>query len=178
MSTPDDRPTAVQPTAVQPEVSTAPATGRAGRWRHRLPARIGRARTSTVVIGCLFVLLYALHVAVKPDPVQYTTVKDANTGAVITVPASLVPSAPSTPAPTSSTEAPATSSAPSIRTTATTSGTPRSTTTASRSTTDAPTTTAPRTSSTAPADGETTPASSSDKPSPSTAGETSAAPSS
>src|SRR3712207_8438700 len=116
---PDARPTAVQPTGEQPTVTTAPATRRSGLWQGRIPAHLGRARTSTVVIGCLFVLLFALHVMVRPDPVEYTSVTDANTGAVIQVPASLVPSAPApsapapTPAPSSTVEeAPRSPSAP------------------------------------------------------------------
>jgi hypothetical protein len=156
---PPDQPTRVIPqvTAEQPQVSTAPATRRARLWEHRLPARIGRARTSTVVIGCLWVLFFALHGVVAPDPVEYTTVTDANTGAEIRVPASLVPSAPSTTAPatTPPAESPTSDVLPPAGTS--TPPEPRSTTAAPRSTTPAPSTTAPRSTSTPPEEDEPAP---------------------
>jgi hypothetical protein len=157
---PDEHPTVIQQaTAQQPAVTAAPATRRTAIWQRRVPARIGRARTSTVVIGSLFVLLSALSAVVRPDPVQYTNIVDANTGATVRVPASLVPVAPTiaptTPA-TPTDQAPPSQST-SISTPTGTTGTPRTTSGAPRTTTDAPTTTAPR-SSTAPRDEQTTPA--------------------
>ena len=141
MSSPsDDQPTTVIPqqTVEQPAISVAPATRRARNWHRRIPARIGKARTSTVVIGSLFVLLFALHAAVAPDPVEYTDIVDANTGQTVRVPTTLVPPAPTTAAPTTSSQPtdPATTTAP--RTTA-----PR--TTASETPEDDEETTAPET---------------------------------
>jgi hypothetical protein len=76
MSTSSDgeRPTTVLPQAgiEQPAVTTAPATRRARVWHRKLPARIGRARTSTVVIGVLFVLLTGMNYVLPQDP--YVTV--------------------------------------------------------------------------------------------------------
>ncbi|MGY1856495.1 hypothetical protein [Modestobacter sp. SYSU DS0290] len=67
MSNPDDQPTTVQRrTAAQPSVATAPESGRTPIWGRRLPARIGRARTSTVLLGTLFVGLFALWIAIRP----------------------------------------------------------------------------------------------------------------
>ena len=70
----DDVPTTVIPqqTAEQPPMATAPATERSRVWPRRLPARIGRARTSTVVIGGLFLLLGGLNIVLPEDP--YVTV--------------------------------------------------------------------------------------------------------
>ena len=117
MSTPspDQQPTRVLPqqTAEEPVVSTAPATRRARIWAH-VPARVGRARTSTLVIGCLFVLLMALNAALPRDEGTTTTVTDSN-GRVFEIPSSYVPSVPTTPAPApapGTTPAPATTSAP------------------------------------------------------------------
>jgi hypothetical protein len=38
------------------------------RWWSVIPRHLGRARTSTVVIGLLFVALFALYLNVRPDP--------------------------------------------------------------------------------------------------------------
>ena len=144
MSTPrgDDRPTTVLPqaTSERPAVTTAPATRRARVWQRKLPARLGRARTSTVVIGCLFVLLFALN-STLPGGEGGTVPVTTSDGRTIQVPRSFVPSAPapaSTPATPATTEAPAptTSAAP-------TSQAPR--TTATDEDDDDPGTTAPTT---------------------------------
>jgi hypothetical protein len=145
---PDEQPTTVlqQPTAEQPGVTTVPATRRTRIWQRKVPSRIGRARTSTVTIGSLFVLLFALHAAVAPDPVEYTNIVDANTGQTIPVPRSLVPTAPAPTTTTPTTEAPA-----STRTSASTTAPSRSTTPRSSTATtppedqQEPTTTAPQT---------------------------------
>jgi hypothetical protein len=158
---PDEHPTQVQQaTAQQPSVTTAPATRRARIMQRRLPARIGPARTSTVIIGCLFVLLFALNSALpKADngtvPVTYN-------GRTVNIPLSALPSdaRPTTTAPaTPTTQAPAPASSPQPGTApaTTTSGAPRTTTSAPRTPTDQPTTTAPR-STTAPREEQTTPA--------------------
>ena len=152
----DELPTTVVPqqTVEQPAVTTAPATRRARMWNRKLPARIGRARTSTVVIGCLFVLLGGLNF-VLPEQDPYVTVPTSDGGTV------RVRQSQYTPAPTSpSTTAPApTSSVPSGSTTSTTTGTRTPSTTTGReeeqeettvppSTTSRATTTAPAPSST------------------------------
>lgn len=146
---PDEQPTTVLPaqTVEQPAVSTAPATRRAGVWSH-VPARIGRARTSTAIITSLFVLLFAVRAAVGAEPVEYTTITDANTGQSVRVPSSLVPSAPTT-ATLPTTAAPTTT-----RTPATTSRAPQSSAdeeeTTPASTSRAPSSSAPATTSRAP----------------------------
>jgi|1186.fasta_scaffold58063_2 hypothetical protein len=139
--TPDEQPTTMIPrqTIEQPAVSTAPATRRARAWHKRIPSRIGKARTSTVVIGCLFVVLFALNSAL-PGGATGTTPVTTSDGRVIQVPNSALPSeARSTPTPTvpaTSTPAPASTRAP-----ATTSSAPATTSRAPRS--SAPTSTAP-----------------------------------
>jgi hypothetical protein len=185
MTTPDDQPTQVlqQATAEQPSVTAAPATRRAAIWQHRVPARIGRARTSTAVIGSLFVLLFALNSAL-PQPDTGTTPVVLQSGRTVEVPNSALPSdaRPTTTAPTTTSQAPVS--------TATSTTAPASTTGSPRSTADEPTTTAPRTTTTAPrttsrAPDQTTstpttsraPASSSAAPA-TTAGQTSSAPTS
>ena len=53
-----------------PTISTAPPRS---RWRFGgVPAHLGRARTSTVVLSLLFVLVALLWLDVRPDPVQVT----------------------------------------------------------------------------------------------------------
>jgi hypothetical protein len=164
---PDEHPTTVQQeTAVQPAVTTLPATRRSRLWPGgRLPARIGRARTSTLVLAGLFVLLFALYFAVRPDPVEYTTVTTTS-GQTLRVPASdvlpppttSVPAPPSTPVettapatPTTDTTPPTTSAAPTSgnTTTTTTPGRSRTPTTAA-STSEEPTSAAPRARTPAP----------------------------
>jgi hypothetical protein len=155
---PDEQPTRVLPqaTAEQPAVTAAPATRRAAIWQRRVPARIGRARTSTVIIGCLFVLLFALNSAL-PQPDAGSTPVVLPSGQTVSVPNSALPSdaRPTTTAPATTSQAPSS--------TATSTTAPASTTSAPRSTTDQSTTTAPRTTTTAPrttsaAPDETTPA--------------------
>jgi hypothetical protein len=146
MSSPsDDRPTTVIPqqTVEQPAVTTAPATRRNRVWQRKLPSRVGRARTSTVIIGLLFVLLSALNSVLPQDegasvPVvlpsgqtAYVNESDLPSGAV-----------PSTAAPATTTRAPAPTSTP-----ATTSRAPQSTASAP-STTPSETSRAPVQSST------------------------------
>jgi hypothetical protein len=169
MTTPtgDDRPTTVLPQATveQPSVATAPATRRARVWRRKLPPRLGRARTSTVVIGCLFVLLFALNSTLPTA--DGGTVPVSYNGRTIDVPVSALPSdarptSTPTPTPTPTSAAPATTEAPAPTTSAApTSRTPRTTATDGddETGTTAPTTTgesgrrstAPATTSRAPA---------------------------
>ena len=115
MTTPrEEQPTGSPP--VTPRVSTAPPRS---RWQlGSVPSHVGRARTSTLVLAVLFVLVAALWIGVRPDPVQVTP-----TGGTGTAPVQQQPVAPTrarttaprtTPsAPSSSTTAgPTTSSAP------------------------------------------------------------------
>ena len=153
---PDRQPTRVLPqTAEQPVVTTAPATRRARLWAH-VPARVGRARTSTLVIGCLFVLLLALNAALPRDEGGTTTVTTSD-GQVIEVPSSYVPSAPATPVP--ATTAPGSTRAPSTSAPAGTSGAPGTTADEPDSTTSE-TTRAPSRSSSAPSSSGRSPATS------------------
>jgi hypothetical protein len=154
----DDQPTTVQQqTAVQPAVTAMPATRRSRLWPGgRLPARIGPARTSTLVLGFLFVLLFALYVAVRPDPVEYTTVTTTS-GQTLRVPASDVLPPPTTPVPApestpvETSAPPASTSVPADTTgtdttSPTTTGRGQSTTTGNRPTDEEPATSAPATS--------------------------------
>jgi cytoskeletal protein RodZ len=75
----------------RPTVSTAPA--RSGPFS-RIPAHLGRARTSTVVLGLLFVGIFALYLTIKPaDPATTSTTTTTETGTEQQAPAT-------TPAPT------------------------------------------------------------------------------
>jgi hypothetical protein len=116
-----EQPTTVLPqqTVEQPSVTTSPATGRVGSWHSRIPARIGRARTSTVVIGALFVLLGGLNVALSQED-SGTTQVVLPSGKTVDIPTSAIPSedrpaptpqAPTTPDPTGGVPVP-TSAAP------------------------------------------------------------------
>ena len=128
MSSPqDDLPTTVIPqqTVEQPAVTTAPATRRARIWNRKLPARIGRARTSTVIIGALFVLLGGLNLVLpEQDPLREVVLPN---GATVRVPASQYTPAPTTPSTTAPAEG--TTEVPTTPTTtpATTSRAPRTT---------------------------------------------------
>jgi hypothetical protein len=116
-----EQPTTVLPqqTVEQPSVSTSPATRRSGTWHSRIPARIGRARSSTVVIGALFVLLGGLNVTLPQEDSGTTPVTLPN-GKTIDIPTSAIPSedrpaptpqSPTTPDPTGGVPVP-TSAAP------------------------------------------------------------------
>jgi hypothetical protein len=90
---PRDEPSADQP-AVTPSVSTAPPQS---RWHwSAIPARLGRARTSTVVLAVLFLAVGALYLTVKPPPT--VTVTTGNGTAVV------VPANPTTASPTRPTQ--------------------------------------------------------------------------
>jgi hypothetical protein len=110
MSTPssDDQPTTVLPqTGEEPTVTAAPATRRARLWERRVPARIGRARTSTVVIGALFVLLFGLNAGLPQDPYVTVPLPNGDTVRVRSSQISTAPPAPSTTPPATTSEAPA-----------------------------------------------------------------------
>jgi hypothetical protein len=148
---PDHRPTTVLPqqTVEQPAVVTAPATRRSRVWSH-VPARLGRARTSTVVIGCLFVILLAVNAALPREAGGSVPVV-LPSGQTVDVPRSALPedAVPATTAPTrtapASTPAPVPTSAP-----ASTSRAPQTTDDDPEST-PSQTTRAPNRSSSAPA---------------------------
>jgi hypothetical protein len=103
---PDDVPTTVlpQPTVEQPSVTTSPATRRSYTWHRRIPARIGRARSSTLVIGALFVLLGGLNALLPTRDTGMTPVV-LPSGQTVSVPNSAIPSEAR---PTSTAPAPAT----------------------------------------------------------------------
>jgi hypothetical protein len=102
------------PTAPAPRVVTAPAEG-PRRWWAAVPRRLGRARTSTVVLAVLFVVLGVLYLYVRPETTD--TAPAGNTGEVAVVPA---PATTAEPEPT--TTAPATTARPTTSAPATTSG--------------------------------------------------------
>ena len=75
MSTPSgDQPTRVLPSTAEQPAATTTAPSPATFWRQRVPAHLGRARTSTVVLAVLFVVFFGLYLAVRPDYVTVTTV--------------------------------------------------------------------------------------------------------
>ena len=139
----DEQPTTVLPqqTVEQPSVTTSAETRRTRTWHHRIPARIGRARSSTVIIGALFLLLGGLNVALPQRDSGTTTVVLEN-GQTIEVPNSALPSeARATPTPEETTPAGPGSSAPasSTGTSAPPTGDDEETTSTAPRTTAAPT---------------------------------------
>ncbi len=136
MSSPDG--TGEQP-AVQPSVTTAPAPGRPHTWWAAIPAHLGRARTSTVVLALLFLAVGALYLTVRPDPVA-TATTGGSTG---TTPAQQTgggtgpTSDPTTAAPT----APTTTDVPTTTDTSTPSDLPTTSTVPEGTTDSVPTTT-------------------------------------
>ncbi|NEK85911.1 hypothetical protein GCU60_09065 [Blastococcus saxobsidens] len=109
-----------------PSVSTAPAGADSttpdvaprNRWWSAVPHHLGRARTSTVVLGVLFVAVFALWLNVRPptDGTPRTPSEPADVNAPVvpglpeeTEPAETEP-APTTTAPRPTTSAPATTS--------------------------------------------------------------------
>jgi cytoskeletal protein RodZ len=117
-----------------PRVTTAPPRS---RWRFgNVPSRLGRARTSTVVLAVLFVAVFVLWVYVRPQ----TVTTPAGTTSGVTDPA----------APAATSQAPATTSAAPTTTAPTTTAPSETTTESSTSTgetTTGATTTTPATSS-------------------------------
>jgi hypothetical protein len=96
-----DGATAEQPAAGQemasPSVSTAPA--RSGPLS-RIPSHLGRARTSTVVLGLLFVGIFALYLTIRPADPGTASTTTTDTGVVQPAPETTAPetTAPETPA--------------------------------------------------------------------------------
>jgi hypothetical protein len=78
MSTPSrHQRTRVLPATAQQPAATTEAPPAARFWRQKLPAHIGRARTSTVVLSVLLLVCGALYLSVRPDYVTVTTVDGA-----------------------------------------------------------------------------------------------------
>ena len=103
MTTPGEEQPRTTPSTT-PSVSTAPPRS---RWRFgAVPAHLGRARTSTLVLLVLFAAVFVLWVYVRPE-----TTGTATTGGTGTVNEPVVP-APTTSSPVPTTEAPATTTAP------------------------------------------------------------------
>jgi cytoskeletal protein RodZ len=103
MTEPEKR-TAEQ-SVVEPSVSTAPA--RDG-WRSRIPAHLGRARTSTVVLSVLFLAIFALYLNIRPETTGTVATTTSDTGTVQPVP---TPTPPTTTTPRTTSE-PTTSAEP------------------------------------------------------------------
>jgi cytoskeletal protein RodZ len=125
-----------------PSVTTAPPRA---RWRFaNVPSRLGRARTSTVVLAALFVAFFVLWLYVRPETVATPagTTSDVN-GPVAPATTSSVPTTTSeapTTTPSETTTAPSEtteSSTPTDETTGATTTTPGSSSTTDRSSTSA-----------------------------------------
>lgn len=104
----DDQPTRVLPQSNEPPANAAPATRRTPGWPSSVPAHIGRFRTSSVVLGGLFVVLFVLNLLL-PQPDSGTTDVVLPSGETVPVPNSLLPSdarTTTTPTPTSTPTAP------------------------------------------------------------------------
>ena len=86
-------PTGEQP-VVTPEVTTAPV---GGRWS-RIPHHLGRARTSTVVLGVLFLAIFTLYLNIRPETTG-TATDETGTTAPAEAPAPTSESATPTPRP-------------------------------------------------------------------------------
>lgn len=142
MRTPEERRDVAARASEEPTVSTAPAAApgspadsssplpRHGWWA-AIPRRLGRARTSTVVIAVLFVAVFALWLNVKPPapgatpPAEDTPVTEITDPAGTTEPTRTEetepteePATTTTPAPTTRPTAPTTTTAPGTSTTA------------------------------------------------------------
>ena len=103
MSEAKHRPTAEQPT-VTPTLSTDPARS---RWQWSgIPSHVGPARTSTVVLGVLFLAIFALYLNIRPDTVAPVTA--GTTGGVVQTTPTPTRVAPRTTAPQQTTTAPET----------------------------------------------------------------------
>ena len=93
---------------VEPTVSTAPPPAQPRRWWSAIPRHLGRARTSTLVLGLLFLAIGALYLNVRPDPEGTTIVVDTG----VTTPAPTTDGSPTTTPPATTTPAPTTTTEP------------------------------------------------------------------
>jgi len=120
-------PTAEQP-AVAPTVSTDPQPG---PWHiSRIPSHLGRARTSTLVLGFLFLAIGALWLNIRPEEPSPLTTPASNTGTeqqpIPVVPTTTAPETTAEP----TTEAPEPTTAPTTSDEPTATRSPTGTTTA------------------------------------------------
>lgn len=129
----------------RPEVTTVPAEPPRQR---RLPAHLGRARTSTVVLSVLFLAIGALWLNVRPDPVPTTPAGGGSDVQQSTTPEAPAPTteAPATTEPVQPTESEPTPSEPA----------PSEPTPSEPTTTDAPEPTSPTGTSGVPTSPRTT----------------------
>lgn len=155
MSTPDRDRTTTTPAG--PTVSTAPAgadsttpdVAPGSPWWSHVPRHLGRARTSTLVLGVLFVAVFVLWLNVRP-PEDYPPPADRDPGNV-QVP--VVPGLPEESEPAPAEPAQPTSTAPRTTTSEPTTTPPTSTGSATATTTGEPTeTTTPSAPAEVPAD--------------------------
>lgn len=155
MSTPEEMPPA-EPAVATPTVSTSPPPTLIHRWWSAIPAHIGPARTSTVVLAVLFLLLGVLYLDVRPATTG--TVAPASTTGQTTAPAqTATTTAPTTATPTTSEPVPTTSDTTTAPTDEPTTDVPTPTSTGSDEptgpavpTTEAPTSTPSTTAAPAP----------------------------
>lgn len=116
-------PTREQP-VVTPEVSTR------SPWHvSRIPAHLGPARTSTVVLAVLFVAVFALYLNVKPDVTGPATSGTSNPA----------PAATTAPGPRTTTPAPTSTTTTQVRPSTTTTAPPATETPTGTTTTQQPT---------------------------------------
>ncbi|MCZ2805968.1 hypothetical protein O2W18_12695 [Modestobacter sp. VKM Ac-2983] len=96
----DDQPTKVLPQTNEPPANAAPATRRTPGWPSSVPAHIGRFRTSSLVLGGLFVVLFVLNLFL-PQPDSGTRTITTSDGETLEVPCTVVecdePTTPPTP---------------------------------------------------------------------------------
>jgi hypothetical protein len=140
----EDR-TVEQPVVEAPSVSTAPPPSLVHRWWSSIPSHLGPARTSTAVLGVLFLLIGTLYLNVRPDPIAPVT----PTGGTVqsTTPARTTV-APTTAVPTTTEPVPTTAESSTPTEATTTSAVPTETGTEEPTDTVVPTTEAPTTAPT------------------------------
>jgi len=133
-----------EPTEEQPTVS--PEAAPRSPWHvSRIPAHLGRARTSTVVLSVLFLAIFALYLNIRPEP---TGAAPAGTG--VSVPAATTAPAPvptTTPpsAPETTRDQPTPTDVPTTTSSSSRFSTPSATTGTSGRTSGLPTSVAPPT---------------------------------
>jgi hypothetical protein len=132
-----------EPTAEQPQVTAtvSPAEPPRSRWG-AIPRRLGRARTSTVVLSVLFLAIGALWINIRPDAAVDPTGGSSTVQPVVPAPATPTPTPTPEPepVPTTAPERTPTSEAP---TTTPSTDVPTSTETSTRFPTPTPTTSEP-----------------------------------
>ena len=141
MTTPQEEQPRDEP-ASTPTVSTAPARSRP--WWSSVPSHVGPARTSTLVLAALFLLIGALYLNVRPEPTGTATrggtsdvQSPAGPAPTTVAPTTTVPEATTTP-PTATTEEPTTEATTEATTDTPTDETPPEETTDTLTTTTPP----------------------------------------